>query len=117
MTPAELDTDRDAVRMADLVSRLRDELDALTSVLPAAIDAQWTAAPVARPRDDTSERMKNTRSDPTAAVVLDPDRLRLREQVVRSARVLHGGTIALREARRALVDALAPWDGEDTGNG
>lgn len=114
MTPADLDTDRDAVRLGDLVDRLRTELDALAAVLPAAIDAQWTAAPVARPREDTAERVKHSRNEPTAAVAMDADRLRLRDQVVRSGHALIIGARALRSARQGVMQALAPWHGEET---
>ncbi|WP_148709966.1 hypothetical protein [Micromonospora sp. M71_S20] len=112
MTPADLDIDRDAIRMGDLVAALRDELGKLESVLPAAVDAQWTAAPVARPREDTAERMKNRRSDPTGDIALDSDRLRLRAELVRSANVLACGIVSLRQARQAVRDSLTPWFGE-----
>ncbi|TDC35709.1 hypothetical protein [Micromonospora sp. KC213] len=112
MNISDLDHDRDVTRIGDLMSRIRDELDALEALLPAAIDAQWTAAPVARPREDTTERMKNTRSDPTADVATDSARLHLREQVVRSAHVLAGGIATLRRVRRDVGDALTPWCGE-----
>ncbi|MFG3715833.1 hypothetical protein [Micromonospora sp. NPDC047730] len=114
MKPADLDIDRDVIRTADLIARLRDEIDHMEAVMPAAIDAQWTAAPVARPREDTAERMKNRRVAPTEDIALDSDRLRLRTQVVRSAQVLAGGIIALRAVRQAVGQALAPWYGEDS---
>ncbi|WP_442932525.1 DUF7169 domain-containing protein [Micromonospora sp. NBC_01699] len=98
--------------MADLVTALQQELDALSRVLPAAVDAQWTAAPVARPREDTTERSKYRRSEPTADIALDLDRLHLRDQVVRSAYVLASGVTSLRAARRGVESALTPWHGE-----
>ncbi|WP_420866293.1 DUF7169 domain-containing protein [Micromonospora echinospora] len=95
---------------------MRAELDALAAVLPAAIDAQWTTPPVPRPREDTAERVKGERSEPTASVALDPDRLRLREQVVRSARILAGGNTALRQVRAGVEKALTPWQEEGNGD-
>ncbi|MDG4801747.1 hypothetical protein [Micromonospora sp. WMMD980] len=117
MKPADLDMDRDAVRMVDLVTAVRDELAALEGVLPAAMDAQWTSAPVARPREDTAERMKNRRSEPTADITLDPHRLQLRDQVVRSGHTLNRALIALRQVRQGVEQALTPWHGEDIEHG
>lgn len=110
--PADIDVDRDAVRMGDLVDALRRELSALEALLPAAMDAQWTKAPIARPREDSSERSKNRRIDPTSDIVLDPDRLRLRNQVAHCALVLTGGVVALRRVHEDVGRALEPWQGE-----
>ncbi|MFI7069522.1 DUF7169 domain-containing protein [Micromonospora sediminicola] len=114
MRIADLDADRDAIRFAGLLADLRRELDGLEALLPAAIDAQWTTPPTPRPREDTSERMKNKRSEPTADIALDPDRLQLRQQLVRSAHVLRGGVLALAQVRQDVGGALTPWVGEES---
>lgn len=115
MKPADLDLDRDVIRMGDLVDTLRREIDALESLLPAAIDAQWTKAPFARPREDSAERMKNRRVDPTCDIALDADRLYLRARVVRCAHVLAGGIGAVRRVREDIDQAMTPWRGEGRG--
>lgn len=107
-----LDADRDRVRLGALVDEIRRELNALNRVLPAAVDAQWSAAPVARPRSDTAERSKSRHSEPTADIALDADRLSLRKQVVGCAQLLHTVSAALRDARAGVEDALKPWHGE-----
>lgn len=112
MTPAELDIDPDERRYADLSDVVRRELDRLTSLLAVAAGAQWTPAPTARPREDTAERSKNAKSDPTAAIALDEGRVALRERVILSERALRNVAITLRVASSGLDTALAPWHGE-----
>lgn len=117
LAPADLDQDRDEVRLAGLTAWARREADLLDALLPVAVSAQWTAAPTVRPREDTAERSKNVRSDPTSAIALDSERLALRRQVVRSEHALRCAIVALRGVRIGLVRALAPWqDGEARNN-
>lgn len=97
------------------MTHVRDELAALEALLPIALEAQWATAPVARPREDTAERSKNYRADPTGDLASDPTRLQLRESVVRSASTLWRGALALREVRQDVARALTPWTGEDSG--
>lgn len=117
MTPAALDVDRDETRLAGLTAWARREADLLDALLPVATAAQWTAAPVARSREDTTERAKNMRSDPTSAIALDSDRIALRAQVVRSEHALRTAIMTLRGVRIGLTRALAPWQDGDHNHG
>lgn len=112
MKPADLNVDPDARRLAAIAAQVRREADALEDVLMAAIDAQWTPAPVTRPRDAPSDRVIGPPSDPTSDIALDPDRFALREQVTRSMQVLRCTVVALRGVRRGLERALASWTGD-----
>ncbi|GAA2843999.1 hypothetical protein Acy02nite_68690 [Actinoplanes cyaneus] len=114
MTHHKIDIDRlgadpDELRLTQLVAWARAEADALDMVIPAAVEAQWTAAPVARPRDDTTERAKNQRADPTSDVALDTARQALRQQVVESETSLRKTIIALRGVRLGLERSLTSW--------
>lgn len=111
MKPADLDVDPDELRLRTLLDELRQAVDGVAELIPAAIDAQWSAAPVARPREDTSERAKGLRSDPTADVVTDPDRLLLRTHILHTVRVVRAAGAALRGARSGLAQSLEPWQG------
>ncbi|MFG3710099.1 hypothetical protein [Micromonospora sp. NPDC047730] len=113
MTPADLDADADELRLADLVAQVRREADELATLLPVAVGAQWTAAPVARPREDTAERSKHERSDPTSDVALDTDRLQLRNHLLHTERVIRAVAAALQDARQELKRGLAAWTGAD----
>lgn len=106
-----LDVDPDEIRFRHLIDLLLREADALSAILPAAVSAQWTAAPVARLRSDTAERPKGIHSDPTASAALDSRRLQLRSQVVRSQSALRDAVITMRGVRRGLEMAVAAWDG------
>lgn len=112
MNPVDLDLDPDEARLHNLTAWARREADLLDAVIPAVSDAQWSPAPIDRPRIDTAERIKGLASDPTATVALDSARLDLRAQVVRSERVLRDAIVALRGVRRGLERALAPWSRE-----
>ncbi|MGC5319340.1 DUF7169 domain-containing protein [Micromonospora arida] len=116
MTPADLDKDPDELRFRRLLELLAEESAALTACLPAALDAQWSAAPIARPREDTTERAKGLRSDPTANIVLDDRRQHLRTQLVTSMTVLQRAVVTVRGVRRGLEMTLAAWDGEGSGD-
>lgn len=116
MTPADLDRDPDELRFRRLLALLAEESAALTAHLPAALDAQWSAAPVVRPREDTAERAKGLRSDPTANIGLDVRRQNLRAQLVTSMAVLQRAVVTVRGVRRGLEMRLAAWDGEGTGD-
>ena len=112
LTPADLDVDPDELRLAGLIAQVRQEADAIEQLIPAATAAQWTKAPVARPAEDTAERSRGVPADPTADTVLDTDRVYLREQVLRSERVIRVMIAALRRARADLERGLAPWTGD-----
>ncbi|GAB1641793.1 hypothetical protein [Krasilnikovia sp. MM14-A1259] len=104
--------DRDESEITSLLGELRAEVTALETLIPLAVDAQWTAAPAARPREDVTVRMKHQKSDPTSDIALDSGRLECRRAVVRSRSVLRAATVAMRGVRRELARAVEPWTGE-----
>lgn len=110
-TPVDLDLDPEQLRLDGLVQWARREADALGALLPAALDAQWQAAPNPRPREDTTERSKGVTSDPTSANALDERRWALRLQIVRSERMLREAIVALRGVRRGLEMRFDEWEG------
>ncbi|MEU8655280.1 DUF7169 domain-containing protein [Actinoplanes philippinensis] len=102
-------------RAADLPALLRaaqNELNGLGSIIPIATAAQWSAAPTARPREDTTERSTGSISDPTGDAATCQKRQNVRVAVVRSERVLRNVAIALRDARLRLESVVGTWDGE-----
>lgn len=113
--PIDLDQDPDQLRLDGLIGWARQELDELESLLPAAVDAQWLASPVPRPRVDTTERASDALSDPAASAALDGKRWALRLQVVRSERHIREAIVAVRGVRLGLARALAAWEGIPTG--
>lgn len=91
-----------------------EEVGALLTALPAARSRQWTASPVPRPREDTTERSHGgPPPNPTADLVLDPRRLALREAVVRAEHTLIALATRLADARRDLERATAAFDGAE----
>ena len=96
-------------RLAQLIEQ---ETEELMSALPAALARQWTASPVPKPREDTTQRASGGKSDPTSDIVMDQRRLAVRETVIRSEVVLRDALIALRGTRLAMVRAVARYDGE-----
>lgn len=94
------------------VDYLERELAELRKIAPAALDAQWSPAPVPRPRDDTAERAKGGHSDPVPAIVLDARRLALRAQVLRSEDLLRAALVNVSGVRQGLDRALASWEGD-----
>lgn len=96
-----------------LVRLVREEVEALTEALPAALARQWEASPVPRPREDTTERATGERpSDPTASTALDPRRIAVRETVLRAEEALRGAAVTVRGVRRGLEIAVARFDGD-----
>lgn len=98
--------------LALTVRELAEELPGLLDDLSAAQAIQWEAAPVPTPRDDTSERAKGGKSDPTARVVFDERRLRVRAAVIAAERVLETTLREARDARVTLRSAVAAWEGD-----
>ncbi|BCJ41700.1 hypothetical protein GCM10010168_53020 [Actinoplanes ianthinogenes] len=104
-----------ATEAPDLPSLLRAvqmELKELGTIIPIATEAQWTAAPVARPREDTTERASGSISDPTGDAATCAKRLKVRDQLVRSEHVLQRVHRALEDVRRGLGSAVDTWTGE-----
>ncbi|AYN57763.1 hypothetical protein PBI_DRMANHATTAN_43 [Arthrobacter phage DrManhattan] len=77
-----------------------------------ARDIQWEPSHTPKPRTDTSQRASGGHGDPTGDIVLDPQRLALREAVRAAERTLEENARAMRKARHALEAAVARWNGE-----
>lgn len=83
---------------------------------PDLADAQWTAGRSPVPREDTTERAKNTTADPVLFAVTDPRRVALRDSVQLAERALRyaeytmGVAVARLEAavRSSCVDPESP---------
>jgi hypothetical protein len=84
----------------------------LARSLGEAEEIQWTAAPIPKPREDTTERAKGGHGDPTLATVLDERRLAVRLRVEEARVILAHNEEAAVEARRNLDAAIAAWNGE-----
>ncbi len=94
------------------VREFAEEALLLGAALTAAEEIQWTAAPIPKPREDTTERAKGGHGDPTLATVLDERRLAVREAVEKGhSAITHAATVA-REARLEVEAAVASWNGE-----
>lgn len=104
------DDSRDAGLEA-LVALIREETDALAALLPGAVSRQWTASPVPKPREDTTERASGGKSDPTGDTALDGRRIRVRECVREAEALLRQSAIRTRGVRRGMERALAAYDG------
>lgn len=77
-----------------------------------AEEIQWSAAPIPKPREDTTERAKGGHGDPTLAIVLDERRLAVRLRYEEALVVLQELTEQAADARRNLNGAIAAWNGE-----
>ena len=77
-----------------------------------AEEIQWSAAPIPKPREDTTERAKGGHGDPTLAIVLDERRLAVRLRYEEALVVLRELTEQAADARRNLNAAIAAWNGE-----
>jgi hypothetical protein len=98
-----------------LSSPLRDLTEAaieLARVVEAAEAVQWKPAPVAKPRDDTTERAAGGHGDPTFSTVADERRLAVREAVGRSHYALGLNARALRQMTAAVEAALRGYYGD-----
>lgn len=84
---------------------------ALAELLDEADAAQWSPAPVPRPRDDEGGRSSGTVSDPTSAIVVDSRRLAVRESVENAGAALRSSTRTLRAARANVGKSLDEWTG------
>lgn len=106
----DLYADPDQLRLGGLIEWARAELADLERVVPAATEAQWTAPPRVQPADDTPQRSKGIHSDPTPSIALSDHRLRLRDQVISSERLLRETIVALRGVRIGLERSLSAWE-------
>lgn len=83
----------------------------LAAVVAAAEELQWHSAPIPKPRDDTTQRVTGTVSDPTSATALDERRLAVRERVEEALSALEKSTSSASAATRHLTDAVDHWYG------
>lgn len=109
--PVDLNLDPDLSRFMELIAWLRAETDMLEVVVPPAIDAQWTSAPVPKPREDTTERAKGGHGDPVPGHALCERRVTVRGAVLRSEGEMRRMVATVRGARLALERALHEWEG------
>lgn len=84
----------------------------LARVVDAAEAVQWKPAPVAKPRDDTTERASGGHGDPTFSTAADERRLAVREAVDRSKYALGLNARALRRMTASVEDSLRGYYGD-----
>lgn len=97
-----------------IVRDLAAESLALSAALDGASAIQWASAPIAKPKDDTTERAKGGHGDPTFDTVADDRRLGVREAVKSGLDELERAIAAVRQARGAVEFAVARYYGDDT---
>jgi hypothetical protein len=92
---------------------LAKSLLSLSALLTEADEAQWQRARVITDTDegDTGIRSKGEHGDPTADIVADPGRLRLRAAVIDAERVLQRFTAAADITASRLQRQLDAWNG------
>ena len=113
MPKIDIFADPDDANLAALIHVAREELSELERLAPAAVERQWLAPPRPAPREDTAERSKGLRNDPTATIALDDRRLAVRQGLVNSHRSLKAAIFTMREYRHKLVTALDNWNGDN----
>lgn len=69
-------------------------------------EAQWMAGRSPVPREDTTERAKNTTADPVLFALTDPRRVALRDSVREAERALRHAEYTMEVAVARLGDAL-----------
>lgn len=97
-----LDTARTAAKEALL----------LAQSLATTREIQWEAAPVPKPREDTTQRASGGHGDPTADIVGDPRRLAVRDAVRAAELALTRAADELRRARVNVDRSVEAWNGE-----
>jgi hypothetical protein len=98
--------------LPQLVREISSEALSLALILSEAQEVQWKAAPVPKPREDTTERSSGGHSDPTALAAVDDRRLAVREAVDAAERELVSAVEKMGDARAELARAVAHWHGE-----
>lgn len=105
---------REDFTMTNLPALVREGADTFVRLSALVADAevvQWEAAPVPRPREDTTERASGEYADPTPSTSLDARRLAVREAHDRAVGALREMTETGAEALRLLEEALLRWEG------
>ena len=98
--------------LAQTVRSFTEEAVFLARSAAEAEEIQWTAAPIPKPREDTTQRAKGGHGDPTLDIVLDERRLVVREAFEEASRALQELTTGAANVRRKLDAAIASWNGE-----
>lgn len=98
--------------LAETVRAFTEEAVFLARSAAEAEEIQWTAAPIPKPREDTTQRAKGGHGDPTLDIVLDERRLAVRLRYEEARVVLQELTSQAADARRNLDAAIASWNGE-----
>ncbi|UGL61856.1 hypothetical protein SEA_FRANKLIN22_43 [Microbacterium phage Franklin22] len=83
----------------------------LQQLLADVGESQWKAGATPRPVEDTTERSKGTKSDPTPAIVLDGRRLALRAAVIEVEQALEKAGRVMQAAERHLHEKLEAHHG------
>ena len=99
-------------RLSAAVRDFAEETLFLARSLADAEEIQWSAAPVPKPREDTTERAKGGHGDPTLAIVLDDRRLAVRAAVEEAHAAIAQASEVAALARRKVNAAIAAWNGE-----
>lgn len=107
----DLFSDGDARELIALARAVSEACTDLASVAEEAAEFQWRAAPIPRPRDDTSERAKGGHSDPTSTIALDDRRLALRAAILGALRDLDKARSRASAAAAHVREALDQWHG------
>lgn len=84
----------------------------LAQSLATTSEIQWEAAPVPKPREDTTQRASGGHGDPTADIVTDPRRLAVRDAVRAAELALTRAADELRRARVNVDRSVEAWNGE-----
>ena len=74
-------------------------------------DSQWQPGVTPRAVDDTTERSKGTKSDPTPTIVVDGRRLALRAAVIEAEQALEKAGRVMQAAERHLNQKLEAHHG------
>lgn len=98
---------------AELLHEVAHEAAALAAEVAAVEEAQWVAPP--RTSAGAGRGGSGGYSDPTADVVADVQRLRLRMAVIQAERRLVAVASVLQRSREELARAARPYEGGNTG--
>lgn len=87
------------------------EAEGLLRLLEVVDEAQWASSPAASvEREAKVANTSGAVDDPTGVIVTDPSRLAIREQVVRSERLLRHALVNVAGVRRGLEIRLHQWE-------
>ncbi|WNN93998.1 hypothetical protein SEA_NITRO_42 [Arthrobacter phage Nitro] len=91
---------------------LLGEVLRLQSALNSADEIQWEPSHTPKPREDTSQRASGGHGDPTGDIVLDPQRMALRDAVTAAEKARRDAILSIRKAHEDVTAAVARWNGE-----